>query len=218
VTKADHIRKLLAECTDEEVRQLLDELHDRLGRHPLEELLNAKADVILEALHRGSDLSIRGIRGLIGEATFAVEIAPTLQGWRDVTPPGNHAYDTALADNVGTIRVQTKMQRRREGKPWIRDGRAIVEVQRTRTGTKAGEATRPYRFGEFDILAVCMEPSLRSWRSFMYIPERWLLPRPEDPLLIRIMQPVSLTPDDVWTDNFNIAVARFRSNEPRPQA
>jgi hypothetical protein len=82
---------------------------------------------------------------------------------------------------------------------------------------KAGKATRPYRYGEFDILAVCMEPSHGRWDSFMYIPERWLLPRKQDRKLIEILQPVSLEPDNVWTDNFDTAVARFRARTRRPK-
>ena len=31
-----------------------------------------------------------------------------------------------------------------------------------------GLATRPYRFGEFDILAVSMHPSTNDWNRFMY--------------------------------------------------
>ncbi len=39
-----------------------------------------------------------------------------------------------------------------------------------------GVDTRPYRFGDFNILAVCMEPSYARWDRFHYIPERWLFP------------------------------------------
>ena len=89
-----------------------------------------------------------------------MEVVASLKGWTDVTPPGNHSYDTALADAIGTVRVQVKMQSRKEFKPWLRSGVGMVEVQRSRTGsTKAGEATRPCRFGDFDILAARMEPS-----------------------------------------------------------
>jgi hypothetical protein len=37
----------------------------------------------------------------------------------------------------------------------------IVETQRTRRGSdkKTRDSTRPYRFGEFDLLAVAMYPS-----------------------------------------------------------
>ena len=108
------------------------------------------------------------------------------------------------------------MQRRENGNnPRIRNGLGAVEVQRTRGGVKNGEATRPYRFGTFDILAVCMEPSHKRWDSFLYIPERWLLPRNENAALIEIMQPLPLEPNAVWTDDFAEAVNRLRSGLPR---
>jgi hypothetical protein len=216
MSAADEVRRLFPRCTPEERRQLFDELRNEFQLHPLETVMNVKAEAILEALHRAPELTMRMFRGILGDAVFAATVAPRLAGWTDVTPPGNHAYDTALADSTATVRVQTKMQRRLKGEPFIRQAKGIVEVQRTRTGTKQGQATRPYRFGEFDILAVCMEPSHGSWESFLYIPERWLLPRAADPNLIDILQPVSLRPDALWTDDFDEGVQRLRSNLPRP--
>ena len=134
-----------------------------------------------------------------------------------MTPPGDLPYDAALKDGSSTVKVQVKMQRRAVGAAWIRGGAAVVEVQRTRGGKRDGEDTRPYRFGEFDILAVCMEPSHGRWKSFHYIPERWLNPRPANPALIEIMQPVALEPDPIWTNDFDEAVRRLRSDNPRPQ-
>jgi hypothetical protein len=173
---------------------------------------------MLEMLDRAGALTLRGIRGIIGEATFVREIVPSLAGWEDVTPPGDLPYDAALKDGVSTIKVQIKMQRREKGVAWIRNGAAIVEVQRTRGGKRDGEDTRPYRYGEFDILGVCMEPSHARWDSFHYIPERWLNPRPANAALIEIMQSVALAPDPIWTNDFNEAVRRLRSGRPRPEA
>jgi len=45
----------------------------------------------------------------------------------------------------------------------------------------------------------------------------WLLPRPENAKLVKIMQPVPLTPDAIWTDDFNEAVRRLREGHPRPE-
>jgi len=216
MTKVEEIQKLLAKCSPTQRRKVFDSLRATITIHPFEAAVNAKAEVILEALARAPDITIRGIRGIIGEATFAIEVAGQLKGWRDVTPVGNHSYDTALADAGGTVRVQVKMQRREKFKPLMKNGAGIVEVQRTRGGRRAGEETRPYRFGEFDLLAVCMEPSHGKWKSFLYIPERWLLPRPEDKRLVKIMQPLPLKPDNVWTDDFNEAVKRMRGGGQRP--
>lgn len=210
------IRKLLAQCTPAQQRQIFTELRETLGPHPFELRMNAKAEVIFEALERASDLTLRGIRGIIGEAAFVLEVIPKLTRWHNVPFSGDHPYDAVLRDANGDVRVQCKMQRRERGLPLIRKGFPIVEVQRTRTGKKKGQATRPYRVGEFDILAVCMEPSKGQWDSFMYAPEPWLYRRQMDPKLIDIMQPVSLTPDDVWTNDFDVAVRRLRSKQPRP--
>jgi len=218
MNEVEKIQALLAKCSDEQKREIFEHLRITIPIHPFEQTINAKAEVILEALARAPDLTIRGIRGIVGEATFAVEVANQFKNWEDVTPPGNHSYDTALADSVGVVRVQVKMQRRKNFQPLLRHGAGVVEVQRTRTGTKAGVATRPYRFGEFDVLAVCMEPSHGRWNSFLYIPERWLLPRTEDQNLIAVLQPLSLQPDDVWSDDFNETVQRLRSGKARPNS
>lgn len=212
----DKIRDLLDRCTEVDKRTILFELREEIGVHPFEKQLNTRAEVILEALERAPDLTLRGIRGIIGEATFVQEVIPALNGWADITPEGNHSYDSLLKDGSGAVRVQVKLQRREKGVPLIKHGSAIVEVQRTRNGNKDGKATRPYRFGEFDILAVCMEPSHQRWDSFLYAPERWLYSRPEDPSLIKILQPVPLTPNDIFTDDFVEAVKRLRSGKSRP--
>ena len=214
----EKIRALLAKCGAEERRQIFEELRATIPIHAFETRMNAKAEVILEALDRAGDLTLRGIRGIIGEATFVREVVPLLTGWKDVTPPGDLPYDAALKDGSSTVKVQVKMQRRAAGVAWIRGGAAVVEVQRTRGGKRAGKDTRPYRFGEFDILAVCMEPSHGRWNSFHYILERWLNPRPENAALIEIMQPVALEPDPIWTNDFDEAVRRLRSDNPRPHA
>ncbi len=218
MNEVEQVLEILQRCSPEQRRQVFDALRKEMPIHRYEEQMNAKAEVILEALARAPELTTRGVRGIIGEATFAIEIAANLLGWQDVTPPGNHAYDTALKDTVGVVHVQVKMQRRKKGLPWIKRGTGIVEVQRTRSGLRKGEKTRPYRFGEFDILAVCMEPSHRRWTSFLYAPERWLLPRPDNPALVMIHQPVPLVPDRTWADDFEEAVSRHRSGETRPAA
>ena len=218
MSEVEEIQRLLAKCSIKQRKEVFDSLRATIEIHPFEAAINAKAEIILEALARAPNLTLIGIRGIIGEATFAIEVAGQLEGWRDVTPTGNHSYDTALADAAGTVRVQVKMQRREKFMPLIRGGAGIVEVQRTRGGRRAGVLTRPYHFGEFDILAVCMEPSHGRWNSFLYISERWLLPRPEDSKLVKIMQPVPLVPDPIWTDDFNEAVRRLREGNLRPDA
>ena len=214
----EEIRALLAKCSDKERRQLFRELGRTMLRHPFEVRMNASAEVILAALDRANEMSLRGIRGLIGEATFVLEVAPLFAGWENVAVVGDLPYDAALRDCISTVTIQIKMQRRKVGVAWLRSGVPVVEVQRTRGGMRDGVDTRPYRFGDFDILAVCMEPSYARWDSFHYIPERWLIPRAEDAALIEKLQPVAQKPDLIWTNDFNEAVRRLRSGKPRPDA
>ena len=65
----------------------------------MEERLNASAETVLEAIGRASPLTIRGIEGIIAEASFATEILPGLRGWQASTPPTDAAYDFLLTDS-----------------------------------------------------------------------------------------------------------------------
>ncbi len=89
----------------------------------------------------------------------------------------------------------------------------VVETQKTRRGTARGTggATRPYRFGEFDLLAVAMYPSTTRWDAFLYTVADWLLPGRTDPAEILKYQPVATAPNDDWTDSFHTVVAWLRS-------
>jgi hypothetical protein len=142
-------------------------------------------------------------------------------GWRDVTPEGNFAYDYKLDDGRGAIAVQVKLQRSEKGQPVVRSGARygfagdvfIVETQKTRTGTD-GDAnqTRPYRYGEFDVLAVSMQPSTAKWDRYLFTLGRWLLPgkKPGD---VATLQPVGPAPNDFWTDSFTVAASWLRADD-----
>ena len=93
----------------------------------------------------------------------------------------------------------------------------VVETQRTRGGRdqQTGQDTRPYRFGEFDILAVSLQPSTGDWTSFIYTVASWLLPRPKSRRLMLKFQPVPKSPNDVWTANLETCISWFRSHERR---
>ena len=76
MSEVEEIRALLAKCSVEQQREIFQHLRETIQIHPFEAAINAnKAEVILEALARAPDLTIRGIRGIVGEATFAVEVA-----------------------------------------------------------------------------------------------------------------------------------------------
>lgn len=203
--------------------EIFKSLRGEFEIHSLEREFNAPAEVILEAISRGSDLTKRGVRGIIAEASFKVEVLDSFLGWDNITPPGDHAYDFMIADSLGSVGIQVKMQRKKEGRPmWACEGyrdlsadKYVVETQKTRGGKKGEENTRPYRFGEFDILAVSMQPSTNDWSQFRYTVASWLLPDPKDPLCIRKFQPVPHFDNDEWTSSLEECISWFRSGEQK---
>ncbi len=86
----------------------------------------------------------------------------------------------------------------------------VVEVQKSRQGQRQGESTRPYRFGEFDVLAVSLGPSRGRWSDFVYTLQRWLLPDPRNTTQLLIFQPVSPIENSSWTHDFLQAVEWLR--------
>lgn len=181
----------------------------------------APAETILEAIARSSDLTVRGIEGIIAESSFAVEVVPTLVGMTQRPVYGDQPYDFLLSDGGGDIRIQVKMQRRVKRQPpmasdvqkkrrWPAD-HFVVETQRTRAGKSKDVAnTRPYRFGSFDILAVSMGASQGKWSAFTYTVERWLLPADNEPSCLLTYQPVPPKATEFWTDDFLTCVQWLR--------
>jgi hypothetical protein len=172
----DALIKRIARLGRTEKQRIFDEIKDEVVVHALEERFGISVQVICEAIIRAGDLTQRGIRGVIAETVFSLQVVPKISGWQDATPVGDHPYDVLLTNGKSRVRIQVKMQRRERGEPLRRAKTKrgpkafyIVEVQRTRTGSRGGELTRPYRFSEFDLLAVCMQPSTGNWRDFLYI-------------------------------------------------
>jgi hypothetical protein len=217
----EEIKRLLPSCSDEARRELFSLLRKENPIHGLEADWNVTAEVVLEAINRSSDLTQRMFRGVLAEAACKVEVIDKLTGWDDVTPDGNHAFDFKVAQGARAVSIQAKLQRKLKGVPWTADKAAglvnpdqfVVEVQKTRAGeSMEGSSTRPYRFGEFDIIAVSMEPVTRDWSSFRFTVGRWLIPRSSDATLIQVYQPVSFTPDDDWTDSLGTCIDWFYSD------
>jgi hypothetical protein len=225
VAGIDEIKALLSQCSEEEQRLIFEYLRHKFPIHSIEQQLNAPAEVILEAIARASDLTLRGIRGIIAEASFKQNIVNHLVGWRDITPQGDNAYDFLLEDAVGQVSIQVKMQRLKAGRPMLASegykilspDKYVVETQKTRGGTdkQTNSDTRPYRFGEFDILAVSMHPSCGNWNCFLYTVAAWLLPREENSSLILKFQPVAMQVDVDWTDDLLQCIAWFHSGQKR---
>lgn len=219
----DAIRGLLAKCTSEERSVVFRDLRATYAIHEFEAIIGAPAEMILEAVHRAPELTRRMLRGVIADAAFRTFTVAALapDGWRDVTPAGNFAYDYVLDDGEGPVSVQVKLQRSERGTPVVKGGKRFLfdadvfmtETQKTRTGTDGDEnQTRPYRYGEFDVLAVSMQPSTGKWDRFMYSLGRWLLPGKKSGELATL-QPVAQVPNEFWTDDFGIAASWFRSDD-----
>lgn len=220
------VRALLAKCTPQEQETIFRELRKSHLIHEYEQIVGAPAEMILEAVHRAPELTRRMLRGVIADAAFAGFVVPKIKdrGWEDVTPEGNHAFDYKLDDGKGPVTVQVKLQRSALGSPVEKPGALygfegdvfMTETQKTRTGTDGGEKTRPYRYGEFDVLAVSMQPSCGLWDRYMYTLGRWLIPG-KAAGEIATMQPVTKTPSEFWTDDFATAAAWLRATDDGKQ-
>ncbi|HKB05137.1 MAG TPA: hypothetical protein VKD90_23130 [Gemmataceae bacterium] len=217
----EQILALLPRCDPGQRRELFQLLRADVPLHPLEAEWHTRAEVFLEAIRLSSDLTRRMLRGILAEAAFRVEIVNRLPGWQAGPLTGSPAYDFLLSDQGGDVRVQVKLQRSKGGKPLdahegrrsLPAGMYLVETQKTRKGSRNKQETRPYRFGEFDLLAAAMYPATQQWDKFMYTVARWLIPDPTDRTLIFKYQPVSHQPDADWTDSFETAVRWFRSGK-----
>jgi hypothetical protein len=216
----ENLKRLVGECSTEEQSALLDYLKARLPEHPLEKEWGVGADVILGAISRSSDLTRRGVRGIIAEAIFERNTLAALKGWDAVRFTDDRPYDFLIRSTspaATEVRIQVKLQRMKTQQPMLASeanrhyphDMYVVEVQKTRGGIdlQTNEDTRPYRFGEFDVLAVNMHPSTRDWNRFLFTVSDWLIPRSPNAALIEIFQPVSRTPSDCWTDKLTTCLA-----------
>jgi hypothetical protein len=207
----ERIKKQLDTLGPDETRLLLDHIKSRIGPHPIETEIGAPADLILETLWLSGELTKRMFRGMISEASFSLYVLPKLEGWEALPITGNVPFDFHLRDCQGEIRVQVKLQRSEKSLPTVRNGYFDVEMQKTRGGKNKGEETRPYRFGEFDVLAVSLRPSSGDWGSFLYTVARWLQPNRSVPDQLATHQPVPQTANDEWTNDFLQVVSWLRS-------
>jgi hypothetical protein len=219
--RTDTIKKLIDGLAPDELQILASYLREKFPKHALEDKWGIGYELILDAIFRSQDIVQRGVRGVIAEAVFEAKVLPTINGWSSVPVLGDLPYDFKVQreSDKREIKIQVKLQRTQSGAPLTRSffgsDTYIVEVQKTRSGTKrkrrgtvstksaptAMEKTRPYQFGDFDIIAVNMQPSTHDWARFMYTVAKWLIPRAGNKKLIEIMQPVSAQATKHWTDN-----------------
>lgn len=218
------VRNLMSQCSPEDRRAVFLELRATHQIHEFEQVIGAPAEMILEAVHRAPELTRRMLRGVVGDAAFRTYVVPALSPtWSDATEEGNFPYDYRMRDALGDVTVQVKLQRSEKGAPVVRRDRYgfgadvfIVETQKTRTGSDGDEKTRPYRYGEFDVLAVSMQPSTGSWKEFRYTLGRWLIPGKRAGE-IATLQPVAMSRNGYWTYDFSVAAGWFRAADARKQ-
>ena len=114
----DAAKRVLAQCTDEERIILLDYLKESLPRHSLEQEWGVGAEIILSAISRSSDLTKRGVRGIIAEAIFERNVLGTLKSWETMSFVDDRPYDflirsrTSQETEVSHKRSQRTHQRR----------------------------------------------------------------------------------------------------------
>jgi hypothetical protein len=215
------IELLLSKCTTEQREFIFKELRKEFKIHPIEAKLNTQAEIILEAINKDdTGLTFRMMRGVIAEAAFEVEVVSKLAKWKNTTPAGDLPFDYLLNDRKGDVLVQVKLQRSVAFKPMLANQASrkfssklfVAETQKTRGGIDAAtkEDTRPYRYGEFNILAISMHPSTGDWSSFMYTVSDWLIPQETDKTKMLKFQPVSPVVNVDWTDDFETCVKWFR--------
>jgi len=220
----EKIQSLLTNYSFEERAAAFMALRAEFPIHELETLWNTTAEVILEAIARSSDLTKRGVRGVIAEASFKQHIVNRLlaDGWEEKGITGDKPFDFHLKHEEIEIRIQVKMQRQKAHRPMLASEASktlfgdktdmwVVETQRTRGGkSKSGDATRPYRFGEFDILAVSLHPSGRDWSRFIYTVASRLIPDPHNDKRIFKYQPVPRTANNAWTEDLLKCIEWFK--------
>lgn len=244
-SKLAEIRSLLANADNQIREEIFIELRRTIPIHSLEKAWNTTAEFILEAISRSQDITKRGVRGIIAELAFSEYVLkPMSPVWREHKLQGDLPYDALIEDASGKIKIQTKNQRLDKGVPLQPNATMIklypdvanwflVETQKTRSGKpkkKKGSnvedtaltddsgqvSTRPYRFDEFDILSVCLQPSSGDWRRFMYTPARTLIASAKDATLVGTFQPVPPIPCFAWTNDLNTCIEWVRHPENCP--
>src|SRR5690242_13775508 len=112
-----NLKRLVDDCTTEEQAALLAYLRSRLPQHPLEKEWGVGAEVILSAISRSSDLTKRGVRGIIAEAIFERHVLAALKEWVAVRFLDDRPYDFLIGSGAKEVRIQVKLQRMKKQQP-----------------------------------------------------------------------------------------------------
>lgn len=224
-----NVQKIFNSLSEFEKKLLYDKLKIDREVHPIEHEIGLSGEAVLAAIQKikaEAPLTWRMLRGVLAEMTFGVNILEKVEGWKDVTPPGDLPFDYLIDNGFDKIRIQIKLQRSKslrvmmanEANRSFPNDMYVVETQKTRGGKDSlGNDTRPYRFGEFDILAVSMQPSTGKWNDYMYTLGRWLIANPADSQLILKFQPVAKYPNNDWTNSLEKAIEWYLLADPFPK-
>src|SRR4051812_20150976 len=94
----DEACRLIEQASEDERRIILAYIRERLPGHPLEVEWNTTAEAIVSAIARSADITLRGVRGLLAEATFESTVLPSLRNadWEVANAVGEFPYDFLL--------------------------------------------------------------------------------------------------------------------------
>ncbi len=171
-------------------------------RHRLEELLNADAVDIMDAI-MGGFRAIIDVKGKLAEYFLGKQLA-TLQErgivdsyvWSDKDGRPDFAVRVRGVDLLLEAKnVRTPSDRKRPLA--VGECPCRVELQKTRNA-KDGTNTRGYRADEFDCLSVCLFNATGRW-EYLHTTVAQLERRSADPGFLRIMQPVPTEASGIWT-------------------
>jgi hypothetical protein len=132
----DEACRLIEQAGEEERGIILAYLRERVPLHTLETEWSTTAEEILTAIARSSDLTLRGIRGILAEAILEKRLLPELvrHGWAAVKIVGDQSYDFLIERGPTQVRIQVKLQRKERGEPkeYATGSRASLKCRRVR--------------------------------------------------------------------------------------
>jgi transcriptional regulator with XRE-family HTH domain len=165
--------------------------------HPLLIKWGVSASDIVEAVSRGFRAQV-DVKGKLAELMLYRNLRSALSTgslesieW----PDEDGKPDFVLKTRTGNVIVECKNVRSL-GPKSLPNSPIKVELQKTRD-SRDGAPTRGYGIGHFDVLSACLFNRTQQWR-FLHIACRHLMPRPNDPKRLVIMQTVPGEPSGHW--------------------
>lgn len=108
MTTKDEVIQFLESCSPEERLEVFRYLRKLIPIHAIEAKLNTTAEIILEAIDRSKDITLRGVRGIITEVAFLIDVLTKLEGWKVNEIEGEAPYDFLIEDGVGSVNIQVR--------------------------------------------------------------------------------------------------------------